>query len=518
MADLSKKFYFPIWSGSFAESVDNESTRHSEIKGLELMESAGLAVAEQVLALCSPHRKVITLAGKGNNGGDAIVAAIHLSKKNINVKIIIVEPPQSSSCKLQMERAQSIGIPIESWTPNKISWPSAAIIIDGFLGLGVRGQLRESDIKACLEEANKHRGEVFAIDLPSGLDPDCWKQGAPPLPANHTVTFGQFKPAHVHWPTKGFCGNITVRKIGFAEEAISKADPDQNCMWQLLDQEKIIKESPFQQLASDSHKYDRGHVLVIGGSPGKYGAPLITAMGALRTGAGWATIALPEKITPIGQHIPPEITFEPFFTNSKLDIELFNKFVSERKVSSVVLGPGTLKQFINKKTVDCFKQLQEKRNIFIVIDAGALHGIGDLLSHTPLNPELTLLTPHPGEWRKLSITRPVPEPDSNPKNIKQIYKDLLLFGTTAIYKNAAPIVFDPKLQKAIVNNNGRLCIAKAGTGDLLAGIAAAHGKFWSASGSALRAQALIYHAAKIEEENRGPEGVLPTDLLQRIGI
>ena len=170
--------------------------------------------------------------------------------------------------------------------------------------------MREGICKTALKEAASLKWKkVVAVDLPSGMQADFWSDKAL-LKADYTITFGARKLVHSLYPSKDSCGHVEVAKIGFAKEAIEISQGDTTSI--SLDKDLVREMEPWQGLSPYAHKYDRGHVLVIGGSEGKLGAPAIAASAAFYAGAGWVSVALSSGLEQLS-NLPAEVTYENFY-------------------------------------------------------------------------------------------------------------------------------------------------------------------------------------------------------------
>ncbi len=510
----------PIWTRSFASAVDRLSSAKYHVPTLTLMERAGAAVANCVLENSKSQQIIIVLAGSGNNGGDALVAARILLGARRTVKIFLVEDQphsqRSVSCQTQIAALANELIGNTSDALACLRNNNDIILVDGLIGSGMQHGLRDGASKSCLIAAQAiPQKYVIAIDIPSGMDCDNSTVRAN-LPANTTVTFGAKKLIHSLSPARDDCGQVEVHDIGFAPAAIVETEGFEPIIFAELNAHAIINDDPWQHLGRSANKYDRGHVLVIGGSDGKLGAPILTALAALRAGAGWCTVALPQ---PAWQKPEPgwplELTFEDFYTGGQLSDERLQNFVTTRKVTALVIGPGTMSS-LTKTNLQTLQNMQAQLGIGIVIDAGALGNILDLAP--TFKPERTLLTPHPGEWQRLS-TKILPTPHSPAATLEAI-QQLRKSGFTAICKSATPIILPVTSGKAraIVCTSGDQTLARAGSGDVLAGIAGAHLAFGlPADFAAARSYAVLCAAAHRAASQVGPNAVLASDCIAHLG-
>lgn len=515
------KYGLQLWSREYSMEVDKLSIEKSKIPALLLMENAGRSAAHTIMQRYHKDIPIIILAGPGNNGGDALVAARHLFIDGYSIKVIIVSKKENTkyteSCKTQIERLKEIKVPFIYYEKDILKSLNlkTPIILDGVLGLGVKEAIRESLSKTCLEEAaTLTKKTVIAIDIPSGLDANNWTEKKAILPANLTITFGGMKPAHIISPSRGNCGEIQTKEIGFSEQAIRESQTKFPATCYLLDDKKIISEDPWTTLSQEAHKYDRGHILIIGGSSGKYGAPILSGMSALKAGAGCASLALPTIPNPIGVHGSLELTYEDLFLEETIDTKKLESFVLERKVKTIIIGSGTVKNPLNEKSMELLSHLNHHHNVFIVLDAGAIHGLQLLVDKYPLNPEKSVITPHPGEWNKFN-----PSLEANDlKETSTLSSKLNRWGITLLYKSATPMVFSPSLgNSTLITNSGSNSLAKAGTGDILTGIIGAHGAMnMIAPLAAIRAQVLINITARNLQSKLGVHGIIATDIVKNI--
>jgi hydroxyethylthiazole kinase-like uncharacterized protein yjeF len=269
---------------------------------------------------------------------------------------------------------------------------------------------------------------------------------------------------------------------------------------------------PWAKLPADAHKYTRGHVLVIGGSAGKLGAPLLAASAAFRSGAGWVSVALLAH-----EHQPPlpvSLTYESWAMGGRIRAAEFEHFLHERRVKSVLIGPGTTDCPLDATILAILQKWNRDRGLFVVLDAGALRGLGPLLKHFPFDPQRTLLTPHPGEWRALAADH---GDLGSLADLEKAWAFCAETGVTLFYKSASPFALWPKRQLAS-STSGDVRLAKAGSGDLLAGVALSLGTSGlSAPAAACQAQAIVALAAQKASGIHGRHGLIPDDLLLQLG-
>ncbi|RZA23131.1 MAG: hypothetical protein EOP10_13575, partial [Proteobacteria bacterium] len=194
---------------------------------------------------------------------------------------------------------------------------------------------------------------------------------------------------------------------------------------------------------------------------GKVGAILHSAKGSWRAGAGWVSVApLSDELMP---PLPSAYTYESFALKGKIDTQELMTFLETRRVKAVLIGPGTMQNPLNAKLLRMLSTAQKKAGLRLIFDAGALDKFLELSEGLEFHPDHTLLTPHPGEWKKLSSIH------GEIKSMKDIYRLQDIFKTfSVIYKSSTPIVLHPERATFLSGGNNRL--GRAGSGDTLAGL------------------------------------------------
>jgi NAD(P)H-hydrate epimerase len=533
-----------LWTRHLAQTIDTLSSKKFAVSEATLMAAAGAAVAKKAMELKAAQRPVLVLCGPGNNGADGLVAArlLHTQQCQVTIACVIKDKKCSPAFLTHLRAAQELKINI-----TEINMPAEAsglvkpdsLIIDAVLGIGFHGTLAAGTffagvLGAIRDEVDKHSfaGQmpaptVLAVDLPSGLDADAGDTRSVLLPAHYTVTFGTesdgLKPALVIAPARDFCGQIDLVAVGFpvaaVQEALSEeASKDKSYSFRLAHSSPLLQVHLWNLLPASANKYDKGHVLVIGGSVGKTGAPLLSALAALRTGAGWASVSMPESATAsfMGE-APREITFEKLYNGELLCAVKLTAFVKNRNVKAIVIGPGSMQSPLTAESVLALRQLAVA-GVFIVVDAGGTHDLLALLNASKTKDQglsRWICTPHPGEWRKLQ-TPALTEPLCF-ERLPEVFAAARNAGVTLMHKGATPIVIDganAEANVAFVINAGDTSLAKAGSGDVLCGIIAAHGAIgYDPTFAALRSLALAAAAAKVAAACVGLHGVLPSDVI-----
>ncbi|HEY9206540.1 MAG TPA: NAD(P)H-hydrate dehydratase [Candidatus Methanoperedens sp.] len=430
------------------------------IKRLQLMENAGAAVAGAIKKRFKSG-KIIILAGRGNNGGDAFVAARHLG--NYDVTVILIgeeENLRTEEARHNWNALRKTSLPLikvkDSKAFDRLLIKSADVVIDGIFGTGIRGKINEPESTA-IDIINESDAFVISVDVPSGFDPDGGKFEKA-VNADMTITFHKMKAGMLSPGARKYTGEIEVADIGIPKEAEFYVGPGD------------IK--PFLKRPAESHKGDAGRVLVIGG--GAYsGAPALCALGALRAGADIVTVAAPESVSDIVASFSPNLIVRKL-SGERLreeNVALIHELIEKHDVVVMGMGLGTEDNTLAaiKKIVPMCKKA--------VIDADALQPF--LL---PLLHKNIIITPHPGEMRRLSGEN-VPDGTQKVDFVRNFARE---YNVTVLLKGAVDIISDGMEVRASRTGNAGMTVG--GTGDVLAGLTAAlfakHDALESASAAA----------------------------------
>jgi len=468
-----------ILSAAEMQACDRATSDHFGIPSTQLMRNAAAAI-HNFAREHYPHAANITvLCGRGNNGGDGLMAARLLAHSGSQVTVLLLGDPETMHGDAQIaleellapqhnERITLRVILAADELPFHSDTLSADLILDAVLGTGFQPPLRGLPLAALnwLQSAPA-LPPVLAVDLPSGWDADSTVATADSTyPADAVLTFTAPKPAHVFGQlTRRWRDPIAVAPIGSPDEAILST---LNIHW--AGSAKAITE-PDRPIESNKGMY--GHVLVIGGSPGKSGAPAMAALAALRTGAGLVTAAVTPSVLPLVAAIAPELMTHPLAVTPSGEISPEN------------LHPDTLKSLLNRITVlalgpglgstpaarDFALNLLALTTLPAVADADALNALAtqDGAVLRAARNRTLVLTPHPGEMSRLTGL-PTTEIQANRL---QIARDFATRNqVTLILKGSRTLIAHPDGSVA-VNTTGNPAMAKGGSGDLLTGMVAA---------------------------------------------
>jgi len=463
-----------VLSSAEMQSCDRVTNERFGIPTLDLMHSAASAVATFAREQYPRARNITVLCGRGNNGGDGMMTARLLASAGLDVTTILLGSPDSLSGDAAIAWQQLEDSPLgriqivdsaEDLTPLSAS-QAADLIIDAVLGTGFKPPLQGLAL-AALEWVRQSRAPVLAIDLPSGWPADETSPivDTPVFPADAVITFTAPKPAHVFGQlTRRWDQPIVVAPIGSPEAAILS-----NLALHWAGTSHTLTESP---RPVSSHKGDFGHVLVVGGSTGKSGAPAMASLAALRVGAGLVTAAVPAPILVQVSAVAPELMTHPLLASPFGHIAAENLAPHRmadllQGITVLAIGPG-LGQ--SPGSADFLAGLLAATNIPAVVDADALNILAsqpDLL-HRIAKDRTLVLTPHPGEMARLVGTTTA-DVQSNRLPLARSFAQRT--GVTLVLKGARTLIAHPDGRVA-VNTSGNPGMAKGGSGDVLAGIVA----------------------------------------------
>jgi hydroxyethylthiazole kinase-like uncharacterized protein yjeF len=438
--------------------IDARSTAEYGIPSADLMEAAGLQayrrLRETVWSGSAPTGLLVFVAGRGANGGDALVMARHARLDGADVAVVLAtaRPPAGSDAAANLASCEALGIPIARWpdTPEAAERliASAAWLFDGIAGTGLRGPLR-APLDGLVAILNAAPGRRASLDVPSGLG-DGYRDGWPVVHADCTLTMGLPK-ACLYLPRgRPHCGRILLVQPGFPRPLLE--DPTIRC--------ELIDDRSFQGLLGplppDAHKGDRGHLAVFAGAPGTSGAAWLAAHAAARARVGLVSLFLDRETLPLVAPMCRSVMAKPWHDADGFDLSRY---------TAVLAGPGW--------------GLGEDRERWLerllasdatgVIDADGIALLARLRAR--IRPRLGgrwVLTPHPGEFERLAgiprnelLDDPVPHALAAARELDAV----------VVLKSHVTIVADPSGGTRVLDGCNP-ALATAGSGDVLAGLVA----------------------------------------------
>jgi ADP-dependent NAD(P)H-hydrate dehydratase / NAD(P)H-hydrate epimerase len=464
----------PLLTASQMQQVDRAAIEGLGLPGAVLMETAGRSVMEEIgrRELTAQCVRPLVLCGKGNNGGDGFVVARYLldrSEEGFPIVFLCGRLKELKGDAALMARvAAACGVRIVELTGEKLPDLESALgqtdlIVDGLLGTGSAGAPRGLICKV-IEMLGDHTPPMVAIDCPSGVQMDDGQAPGPAIRADLTVTFGFEKIGHRLYPGRGFCGEVRVADIGFPEAAQAGLE----CSVFLAEAQDVGIHLPPRE--PDSHKGDYGRVLVLGGSTGLTGAPVMTCESALACGAGLVTAGVPASLNPIFETKLTEAMSHPLADSGRgaLIEEALEEIAGllEKSVDVLALGPGLGRDESTQRLV---RALAVRIAVPTVIDADGLNAFaGEPDALRGINGPV-VITPHPGEMSRLcglSVARVKAAPIEVAREFASRY------GLVVLLKGSPTVIAQPD-GLTVLNPTGGPALAKGGSGDVLTGVIAA---------------------------------------------
>lgn len=463
-----------ILTASQMREIDRKTIEEIGIPGPVLMENAGLQVVgilRHELGLQAGDR-VVVVAGKGNNGGDGLVVARHLFNQGIEVQVLLIGKKEEvkGDAALNLKVDLNIGVPLveiadeRTWKKHRGILKDVPVIIDALFGTGLSSPL-QGLYATVVEDINRSGAFIVSVDIPSGLSSDTFEIIGPCVRADLTVALAAPKIAHVFPPAEEFVGELLVADISIPPNLLE----DEALKLELVEIESLIPY--FQPRPRDTHKGTYGHLLILAGSFGKAGAAAMAGKAALKMGAGLVTVATAESCLPQIARFMPELMTEPL-------PETPDRTISEEALPRVLellngkdallIGPGLSTEPSTARLVLNLLEKLKKTKIPVVIDADGLNILASSPASLKSLPEKTVLTPHPGEFSRLSGL-----------GIKDVLKNRLVAAPEfavkhnlyLVLKGYRTLVVSPE-GRVMINPTGNPGMASGGSGDVLAGMIA----------------------------------------------
>ncbi|MDE0119040.1 MAG: NAD(P)H-hydrate dehydratase [Bdellovibrionales bacterium] len=455
--------FTPLAKAAYGTEIDRLSQSHYSLSAEVLMETAGALSAKEILFYLKEKNyidptssSVMILCGPGHNGGDGLVVARHLLSEGVCVKIFSPEMTHSPLVKKQKKR-------LEKWICESQKQPTGSIffqalkdiekikeagaqcslIVDAIFGIGLIRPI-EGFYADLIKWANLTGKSIISLDTPSGLNVDTGQIKGEAIRARLTITFGLAKPGFYLMDGPAHTGKLKVLSIGFPPVLLHS----QTCTQFLITESWVSSKLPRREPAD--HKAQHGHLLVLAGSEGFWGAGQLAALSAYRMGAGYVTWA--GKNADASSKFSLNKNIPEVLTQDLSDPDLL------KKKTAVLIGPGFGVDGETKKILLSLR----KTGLPVVVDADAFTVcIRENLFPVPSH---WVLTPHSGELARLfNITG------------KQIDRDRCSYAIKASQQTGGLVLlkgFHSVLArggKCWIVPTGNAALAKAGTGDVLAG-------------------------------------------------
>lgn len=473
-----------------AELREAEATHQGPT--LELMERAGAAVADALGRHHPAAARVSVWCGGGNNGGDGLVVARLLHAAGLQVEAVLLAPEE----RYRGDAAESLGRAKEAGVPLVQEAGPADVVVDALFGTGFAGAPRREAAEA-IATINASGDPVVAVDVPSGIDASTGEAAGAAVRASLTVTFHGRKVGLAVAPGRFHAGDVEVADIGLEHGSTLHHRAGAGVL------AHIPRRAPWDS------KYTAGAVLVVGGSTGLTGAPILAAAAALRAGAGVAFLCVPAGIYPVVASRTLEVMTHacPDDGEGNLTPEAAGAILElARRSRAVALGPGLGR---SAGAAQLARVLLEQLDLPIVVDADGLFALAGHLDWVFSRDAPTVLTPHAGELGRLLGSSSAAVAARRLHSARAGADDA---GATVLLKGADTIVAAPG-QGVLVADLGNPGLATAGSGDVLTGIVAAFlARGVEQRGAATAAAVAHGLAAGIAAERIGYAGLIASDV------
>ena len=500
--------------------VDRLSTEQYGFPGILLMENAGMhcfRVLQEEFSVDLAELRIVLVCGKGNNGGDGMVLARQLLQHGIPSRVFLLgrltelQGGAAVNASILSHSGQSIHEVVDESQMAALEHALEAcdIAVDALLGTGLSKPLVGRYARA-VEAINRSPGFRLAVDIPSGMCADSVTSCGLSVWADRTVTFTAPKIAHILSEAGERLGQLDIVPIGSPAALLDRED----YFLELIDEQKAADSLIARSL--NSHKGSYGHLLVLAGSRGKSGAAAMAARAALRSGVGLVTLAVPRGIQSEVAVSSPEVMTEGLAEDElgAFDSAAWEevKALLEGK-TALALGPGLSLQ---PGAAGLVRQVVEESQLPVVLDAGAVDALRDHLELLNQCQASLILTPHPGEFSRLTGTSPS-EIASRRIDVARDFAGK--YGVWLVLKGFRTILADPrgKVRVCPLGNPG---MATAGMGDVLTGVIGAllagHAAQGSGQGALAAASAGLYvHslAGDLAASEVGMDGMLARDVI-----
>ena len=487
----------PLYDAEGMRAVDRWAIEDQGVPSLELMEAAGGAVAASVATL-SPQGPVRVVCGKGNNGGDGLVAARHLAQTGFEVEALLLAPGAelSGDAEANLQRFPAAREVEASDLDDALAGSGA--LVDAIFGTGFEGAPR-SPIDTAVEAINRCGAPVVACDIASGVNAATGEVVGAAVEADITVSFHAAKVGHVVAPGKSHTGELQVAPIGIPEGAPGKPAAGVIGL-------TVLGLAP--RRGPQSTKFTSGQVVIVGGSRGLTGAVCMAAEAAIRAGAGYATVAVPADLESIFEVKLTEVMSRgcPSEDGALVPGSAEEALEACEPAAAAVLGPGLGRR---EGSLELARDLAHRIEAPLVIDADGLNAHAGRLEALRDRTAPAVLTPHAGELGRL-LDRPSAQIAAH--RLAAAREAARASGAVLLLKGDDTIITDG--ERVGVNTLSAPALATAGTGDTLSGtIAALLARGLEPFAAACAGALAGARAGRLAAARLGaPEGVVATDV------
>ena len=499
--------------------ADRRTIEEIGIPSIVLMENAGRRVVDVMASTFDdlPDCRVAVLCGRGSNGGDGFVAARVLRQRGTDVAVFLLGAAADvrGDARTNLDVLGRLGVEVVE-APDAAAWsrhaPALAgcdLIVDAILGTGLNRPL-SGMLPAVVADLNAGAAPIVSVDLPTGLSADSHRQPGPAVDADLTVTLAAPKMPLVLPPGSACAGDVFVADIGIPDFVVDGAAGPRLEIVTPASVRALIPERP-----AEAHKGTFGHVLIVAGSLGRTGAACLAGIGALKSGAGLVTVAVPRSCAPTVAAGAPEYMTLPLDEEAPgaVSAEALETLLAA-PCDVLAAGPGL---GAGAGAAGLVRGLLERASVPLVLDADALNvcvGHPEWLDAARAADVDVVLTPHPGEMARL-CGRSTQEVQA--ERLAAARGLAAAHGVHVVLKGARTLVAAPG-GSAAINLTGNPGMASGGAGDVLTGVTAAWIAQIGRTADACKVAVYLHgRAADLAAREHGEVALTATDITAALG-
>ncbi len=479
-----------LYSVEQTRALDRLAINQYGIPGIVLMERAGEAAFELLMARWPKAQNIVVLCGGGNNGGDGLVVARLAQQAGLSVTLFLLHHPDTlkGEAREAFEALRRPATTVISELPQRLG--ECDVVVDALLGTGLASEVR-GEYAVVIDQVNRAAQPTLSLDLPSGLNADSGQVMGGAIRATATLAFVGLNRGLLTGEGPGYCGDLSFSDLSLPDALYQQIRGGiERVDYAAL--KRLIRSRPVH-----AHKGMCGHVLLVGGDQGMSGAIRLAGEAALRSGSGLVSIATRQEHAALIAAQRPELMSHGVESEAGL-IPLLSR------ATVIVCGPGLgMGAWGQKMLAQVLAQPHS-----LVLDADALN----LLAQNPRQRDNWLLTPHPAEAARLlsiSTAEVVADRFAAVAALQQRY------GGYVLLKGAGTLMCDPSGEIALCSD-GNPGMASGGMGDLLSGVLAALVAQGMALSQALPLGVALHAAAGDRAAGQAPRGLLASDLLPHL--
>lgn len=499
------------------KACDREAVESGKITGQALMDKASLGVAKVAGKILGDVRgkRIAVICGRGNNGGDGFGAAVYLGQMGAEVKVVMTgtSVEVSGDAKVFYDKVKSMSgdqakIQVEEFekAAESLNLNDYDLVVDAVLGTGLKDEPKDNAKKA-IEMMADALTPVLAVDVPSGLDSDSGSSFEPATRPEATATMGFPKRGLVMNEGRESAGTVYLVDIGMPAD-LAALGAVETSIATCADVRDLLP-----RRRSETYKHEVGKVFALVGSVGMTGAGIMVGKSAMRAGAGAVVLGVPSELNPIYESQLTEVMTVPLpqTGDGSLSLAVLLQIQNNLEWADVlVIGPGLSR---NQETSQMVAKVLRSHDGTIVVDADGLNAIADqpsILSETMAD---VILTPHHGEFSRITGY----SPEEIAKDRIEMSRNYAKENKVTLVLKGAPTVVATKEGKVHVNVHGNPGMATAGMGDVLTGIIAALVSQKLSPADAAIAGAYIHSVAgDVALQSKGVYSLIATDVIEAL--